>query len=85
MQAVGFHEHGDIGGPELRGVPVPTYESDEVLVDVVYNTVGDDTWVKSMRCLRNGGKLVVSGATAGHDSASEITSHHSVNSMFPPS
>lgn len=41
-------------------------------VDVAYNTVGGDTWVKSMRCLRNGGKLVTSGATAGPNPEAEI-------------
>lgn len=33
-------------------------------VDVVYNSVGGDTWVPSMRALQNGGVLVTSGATA---------------------
>lgn len=41
-------------------------------VDVVYNTVGGDTWVKSMRSLRNGGRFVVSGATAGPNPETEI-------------
>jgi NADPH:quinone reductase-like Zn-dependent oxidoreductase len=41
-------------------------------VDVVYNTVGGDTWQKSMRSLQNGGKLVTSGATAGPNPETEI-------------
>lgn len=41
-------------------------------VDVVYNTVGGDTWVKSMRSLRTGGTFVVSGATAGPNPETEI-------------
>jgi NADPH:quinone reductase-like Zn-dependent oxidoreductase len=41
-------------------------------VDAVFNTVGGDTWVPSMRCLRNGGRLIVSGATAGPNPETEI-------------
>lgn len=41
-------------------------------VDVVYNSVGGDTWTRSMRCLRNGGRLVTSGATAGPNPQTEI-------------
>lgn len=41
-------------------------------VDVVYNNVGGDTWVPAMRSLRNGGRLVVSGATAGPNPPTEI-------------
>ena len=41
-------------------------------VDVVYNTVGGETWVPSMRCLRPGGTLVTSGATAGPNPETEI-------------
>lgn len=35
-------------------------------VDVVVNYTGGDTWVKSMRCLRVGGRLLTCGATAGY-------------------
>lgn len=41
-------------------------------VDLVYNNVGGDTWVPAMRSLRNGGRLVVSGATAGPNPETEI-------------
>lgn len=41
-------------------------------VDVVYNTVGGDTWQPSMRSLQNGGKLITSGATAGPNPETEI-------------
>ena len=41
-------------------------------VDVVYNNVGGDTWVPAMRSLRNGGRLIVSGATAGPNPETEI-------------
>jgi NADPH:quinone reductase-like Zn-dependent oxidoreductase len=41
-------------------------------VDLVYNTVGGDTWVPSMRSLRPGGRLVSSGATAGPNPETEI-------------
>lgn len=41
-------------------------------VDVAFNTVGGDTWVQSMRSLRNGGRLVTSGATAGPNPETEV-------------
>jgi len=41
-------------------------------VDVVYNSVGGDTWVPSMRALQNGGVLVTSGATADPNPETEI-------------
>jgi alcohol dehydrogenase len=34
-------------------------------VDVVVNFTGGDTWMKSLRCLRLGGRLLTCGATAG--------------------
>ena len=47
------------GKPQRR-----TYEGG---VDVVINFTGGDTWLPSLRCLKRGGKLLVCGATAGHD------------------
>ena len=41
-------------------------------VDVVYNNVGGETWVPSMRALGNGGRLVTSGATAGPNPSTEL-------------
>jgi NADPH:quinone reductase-like Zn-dependent oxidoreductase len=41
-------------------------------VDAVFNTVGGDTWVPSMRALRNGGRLIISGATAGPNPETEL-------------
>lgn len=41
-------------------------------VDVVLNNVGGETWVQSMRSLRNGGRLVTAGATAGPNPETEI-------------
>lgn len=41
-------------------------------VDAVYNNVGGNTWVPAMRALRNGGRLIVSGATAGPNPETEI-------------
>jgi NADPH:quinone reductase-like Zn-dependent oxidoreductase len=41
-------------------------------VDVVYNNVGGDTWVPSMRSLRSGGRLVVSGATVDPNPETEL-------------
>jgi NADPH2:quinone reductase len=46
--------------------------TDERGVDVVLNNVGGETWTQSMRTLRNGGKLVTVGATAGPNPETEI-------------
>lgn len=46
--------------------------TDERGVDVVINNVGGETWTQSMRALRNGGKLVTAGATAGPNPETEI-------------
>ena len=40
--------------------------------DVVVNYTGGDTWVKSMKCLRVGGRLLTCGATAGFAPAEDI-------------
>jgi NADPH:quinone reductase-like Zn-dependent oxidoreductase len=41
-------------------------------VDVVVNFTGGDTWVKSMRTLRRGGRMLTCGATAGFDPKTDI-------------
>ena len=41
-------------------------------VDVVVNFTGGDTWVPSLRCLRNDGRLLTCGATAGFDPKEDI-------------
>src|SRR5271155_2983499 len=52
------------GKPQRR-----TYEGG---VDVVINFTGGETWVPSLRCLKRGGKLLVCGATAGHDPKEDL-------------
>jgi alcohol dehydrogenase len=39
---------------------------------VVVNFTGGDTWVKSMRCLKVGGRLLTCGATAAYDPKEDI-------------
>ena len=41
-------------------------------VDVVINFTGGDTWHPSLRCIKRGGKLLVCGATAGHDPKEDL-------------
>lgn len=41
-------------------------------VDVVVNYTGGDTWVKSLRALRLGGRLLTCGATAGYAPQEDI-------------
>jgi D-arabinose 1-dehydrogenase-like Zn-dependent alcohol dehydrogenase len=41
-------------------------------VDAVMETVGEPTWELSLRTVRPGGTVVVSGATAGHNPPAEL-------------
>jgi alcohol dehydrogenase len=41
-------------------------------VDVVVNYTGGDTWVKSLKCVKHGGRLLTCGATAGYDPQTDI-------------
>jgi NADPH:quinone reductase-like Zn-dependent oxidoreductase len=50
----------------------PQRRSFEGGVDAVVNFTGGDTWVPSLRCLKRGGKLLVCGATAGHDPKEDL-------------
>jgi alcohol dehydrogenase len=50
----------------------PQRRSYEGGVDVVVNFTGGDTWAPSLRCLKRGGKLLVCGATAGHDPKEDL-------------
>ncbi len=50
----------------------PQRRSDEGGIDVIVNFTGGDTWQPSLKCLKRGGKLLVCGATAGHDPAEDL-------------
>jgi alcohol dehydrogenase len=54
------------GKPTRRGAGI-----DQGL-DVVVNYTGGDTWVKSLRVLKVGGRLLTCGATAGYDPQEDI-------------
>jgi NADPH:quinone reductase-like Zn-dependent oxidoreductase len=41
-------------------------------VDIVVESVGQDTWEKSLRSLARGGRLVTCGATSGYQGATDI-------------
>ena len=41
-------------------------------LDVVVNYTGGDTWVKSLRILKVGGRLLTCGATAGFDPTEDL-------------
>jgi NADPH:quinone reductase-like Zn-dependent oxidoreductase len=41
-------------------------------VDVVVDYLGKETWVRSLRSLRRGGRLVTCGATTGHDPVEDV-------------
>jgi NADPH:quinone reductase-like Zn-dependent oxidoreductase len=50
----------------------PQRRSYEGGVDVVVNFTGGDTWVPSLRCIKRGGRLLVCGASAGHDPKEDL-------------
>jgi NADPH:quinone reductase-like Zn-dependent oxidoreductase len=50
----------------------PQRRSREGGVDAVINFTGGDTWVPSLRCVKRGGKILVCGATAGHDPKEDL-------------
>jgi len=52
------------GKPQRR-----TYEGG---VDVVINFTGGDTWAPTLRCVKRGGKILVCGATAGHEPKEDL-------------
>jgi len=39
---------------------------------VVVDYVGKDTWISSLKCLRNGGRLLTCGATSGFDPQEDL-------------
>lgn len=41
-------------------------------IDVLINYTGGDTWKPSLKCIKRGGKLLVCGATAGHDPKEDL-------------
>ncbi len=41
-------------------------------VDVVVNYIGGDTWVPSLKCLTQRGRLLICGATAGYDPKEDL-------------
>jgi alcohol dehydrogenase len=56
----------------LYGKPVRRGAGSDRGVDVVVNYTGGDTWTKSLRVLRVGGRLLTCGATAGYDPKEDI-------------
>jgi len=56
----------------LFGKPVRRGEGTDRGVDVVVNYTGGDTWTKSLRVLRVGGRMLTCGATAGYDPPEDI-------------
>ncbi len=56
----------------LYGKPARRGAGTERGVDVVVNYSGGDTWVKSLRCLKVGGRMLTCGATAGFDPKEDL-------------
>jgi alcohol dehydrogenase len=50
----------------------PQRRSHEGGVDCVVNFTGGDTWVPSLKCVKRGGRILVCGATAGHDPKEDL-------------
>ena len=56
----------------LYGKPTRRGANTHFGVDVVVNYTGGDTWVKSLRVLRVGGRVLTCGATAGFDPKEDL-------------
>jgi len=56
----------------LCGKPARRGAGSDNGVDVVVNYTGGDSWTKSLRVLRVGGRLLTCGATAGYDPPEDI-------------
>jgi alcohol dehydrogenase len=56
----------------LYGKPTRRGAGTDQGLDVVVNYTGGDTWVKSLKCLKVGGRLLTCGATAGYDPQEDI-------------
>jgi alcohol dehydrogenase len=56
----------------LYGKPTRRGAGSDRGVDVVVNYTGGDTWTRSLRVLRVGGRLLTCGATAGYDPPEDI-------------
>jgi NADPH:quinone reductase-like Zn-dependent oxidoreductase len=77
LQALGTDEvingnDGDFSRWAIDKYGKPQRRSYDGGVDVVVNFTGGDTWLPSLRCLKRGGKLLVCGATAGHDPKEDL-------------
>ncbi len=71
--AINYHERDFVREVHaLYGKPVRRGEGSDRGVDVVVNYTGGETWTRSMRCLRVGGRLLTCGATAGYDPPEDI-------------
>jgi alcohol dehydrogenase len=57
---------------DLHGKPARRGKGTDNGVDVVVNYTGGDTWTKSLRILKVGGRLLTCGATAGYDPPEDI-------------
>jgi alcohol dehydrogenase len=57
---------------EFYGKPTRYGPGKDGGVDMVVNYTGGDTWVRSLRCLKVGGRLLTCGATAGYDPKEDI-------------
>jgi alcohol dehydrogenase len=56
----------------LYGKPARRAKGSAQGVDVVVNYTGGETWTKSLRVLRVGGRMLTCGATAGYDPPEDI-------------
>ncbi len=57
---------------DLCGKPARRGPGSDKGLDVVVNYTGGDTWTKSLRILKVGGRLLTCGATAGYDPPEDI-------------
>lgn len=74
---IGADEVLDTSKPDWRKELVgrhgkPAFYGEPGGMDVIINYVGGPTWIDSLKCLKNGGRILVCGASAGHDPKEDL-------------
>lgn len=77
LQEIGADETLDTSKPDWRKELVarhgkPAFFGEPGGMDVIVNYVGGPTWVDALKCLKNGGRVLVCGASAGHDPKEDL-------------
>ncbi|MEO0462950.1 MAG: zinc-binding dehydrogenase [Pseudomonadota bacterium] len=77
LEAIGADETLNTSDREWRKTMIarhgrPAFFGESGGVDVIINYIGGPTWVDSLKCLAKGGRVLVCGASAGHDPKEDL-------------